>query len=97
MNTNNVWPTLALSVTEASDEPLHGQLTRQIRPRILSGSLDVGAVLPSIRKLARSHRVSVITVQRTYDDLERDGLIEARRGKGLLRAFSLGRRKTNAG
>ena len=75
---------LVLHVSDTSDEPLHLQLNRQIRARILSGALMDGEPLPSIRGLARSERVSVITVQRAYDDLERDGLIRARRGKGFF-------------
>ena len=75
---------VVLSVSDASDEPLHSQLTRQLRAKILSGTLTDGQSLPSIRAMARAQRVSVITVQRAYDDLERDGLIHARRGKGFF-------------
>ena len=63
---------VVLSVSDASDEPLHSQLTRQIRAKILRGTLTDRQSLPSIRALARAQRVSVITVQRAYDDLERD-------------------------
>ena len=75
---------LLLNLTDLSDEPLHGQISRQIRARILAGGLADGEGLPSIRGLARESRVSVITVQRAYDDLEREGLIHARRGKGFF-------------
>lgn len=75
---------MLLQLTEVSDEPLHGQISRQIRARILAGDLEDGESLPSIRGLAREARVSVITVQRAYDDLGREGLIEARRGKGFF-------------
>src|SRR5262245_27796446 len=48
-------------------------------------SRDVaGATLPSIRGLAADQRVSVITVQRAYESLEREGLIHSRRGKGFF-------------
>ncbi|MCB0292809.1 MAG: GntR family transcriptional regulator, partial [Calditrichaeota bacterium] len=43
-----------------------------------------GDNLPSIRGLARDQRVSVITVQRAYEYLEREGLIHSRRGKGFF-------------
>jgi GntR family transcriptional regulator len=72
-----------LNLSELSDEPLHAQLSRQIRAKILSRDLTDGDPLPSIRGLAREQRVSVITVQRAYDDLEREGLVQARRGKGF--------------
>jgi GntR family transcriptional regulator len=74
---------MILSLTELSDEPLHAQISRQIRAKILSDDLAGGDALPSIRGLAREQRVSVITVQRAYDDLEREGLVRSRRGKGF--------------
>jgi GntR family transcriptional regulator len=72
-----------LNLTELSDEPLHAQVSRQIRAKILSKDMAGGDALPSIRRLARDQRISVITVQRAYDDLEREGLVQSRRGKGF--------------
>jgi GntR family transcriptional regulator len=72
-----------LNLSELSDEPLHAQISRQIRAKILSEALADGDALPSIRGMAKEQRVSVITVQRAYDDLEREGLIRSRRGKGF--------------
>lgn len=74
---------MILNLSEHSDEPLHAQISRQIRAKILAGDLDGGDALPSIRGLAKDQRVSVITVQRAYDDLEREGLVRSRRGKGF--------------
>ena len=75
---------MLLSLNEQSSEPLHGQISRQIRARILASRLAAGQGLPSIRELARDQRISVITVQRAYSDLEREGLIHARPGKGFF-------------
>jgi GntR family transcriptional regulator len=75
---------MLLNLTDVSDEPLQSQITRQIRAKILAGDLAAGEILPSIRALARESRVSVITVQRGYEDLEREGLIHSRRGKGFF-------------
>jgi GntR family transcriptional regulator len=72
-----------LNLSELSDEPLHAQMSRQIRAKILTEDLPGGEGLPSIRRLAKEQRVSVITVQRAYDDLEREGLLHSRRGKGF--------------
>jgi GntR family transcriptional regulator len=72
-----------LNLSELSDEPLYAQVSRQIRAKILSEDLSDGEPLPSIRRLAKEQRVSVITVQRAYDDLEREGLLRSRRGKGF--------------
>ncbi len=84
---------MILNLTELSDEPLYAQISRQIRAKILSQDLAGGAGLPSIRGLAREQRVSVITVQRAYDDLEREGLLRSRRGKGFWVAPIPRRRK----
>jgi GntR family transcriptional regulator len=86
-----------LNLSDLSDEPLHAQISRQIRAKILAGDLDGGDALPSIRGLAKGQRVSVITVQRAYDDLEREGLVQSRRGKGFWVApLPNGRKNTMA-
>jgi GntR family transcriptional regulator len=75
---------MLLNLTDLSDEPLQSQISRQLRAKILAGEVPAGEVLPSIRALARQTRVSVITVQRGYEALEREGLIHSRRGKGFF-------------
>lgn len=75
---------MLLHLSELAPEPLHQQLSRQLRARILARELLDGELLPSIRALARDHRVSVITVQRAYEDLEREGLLVSRPGKGFF-------------
>jgi DNA-binding transcriptional regulator YhcF (GntR family) len=75
---------MLLSLTDLSSETLQSQIVRQVRARILAGELTAGSDLPSIRELARAQRVSVITVQRAYETLLREGLIHARRGKGFF-------------
>lgn len=75
---------MLLNLTDLSDEPLQSQIARQIRAKILNGELAADASLPSIRELARQTKVSVITVQRAYEALERDGLIHARRARGFF-------------
>ncbi len=75
---------MLLNLSDNSSETLQGQLTRQIRGLILNGDLEAGAELPSIRGLAGDQKVSVITVQRAYEALERERLIQARRGRGFF-------------
>ena len=48
----------------------------------MSGELAAGAPLPSMRELAKSTRVSVITVKAAYENLQRDGFIETTIGRG---------------
>lgn len=88
---------MILNLSELSDEPLHAQISRQIRAKILTEDLAGDDALPSIRVLAREQRVSVITVQRAYDDLERAGLVRSRRGKGFwVTPIPQGRKQTMA-
>lgn len=75
---------MILNLSDLSDEPLQSQIYRQVRAMILANELDAGTMLPSIRGLAREQKVSVITVQRGYEMLEREGLIVSRRGKGFF-------------
>ena len=75
---------MLLNLTDLSAEPLQSQIVRQVRAKILTGELTTGSDLPSIRRQAREQRISVITVQRAYETLERQGLIHSRRGKGFF-------------
>ena len=75
---------MLLNLTDLSDEPLQSQIIRQVRAKILAGNLEAGTSIPSIRALAKNQKVSVITVQRAYESLMREGLIHSRRGKGFF-------------
>jgi GntR family transcriptional regulator len=58
------------------------QIMEQIRARIAAGDWPAGRELPSIRALAAALSVSVITIKRAYLDLESEGVIVTRHGKG---------------
>lgn len=79
-----------LLISQADPRPMYLQLVEQIRHRIAIGDWPPGHELPSIRALAAAVRVSVITVKRAYLDLERDGVIATRQGKGSFVADSAG-------
>jgi GntR family transcriptional regulator len=64
------------------------QIIEQIKLKIVSGDWPAGQSLPSIRELAASTKVSVITVKRAYFELEREGVIVTRQGKGSFVAES---------
>ena len=72
----------ALTVSQADRRPMYLQLMEQIRRRIAVGDWPPGQELPSIRALAVEVGVSVITVKRAYFELERNGVIVTRQGKG---------------
>lgn len=71
-------------ISNQSGKPIYEQIGSQVRAMILTGELEEGALLPSMRALARDLRISVITTKRAYDDLERDGFIETIPGKGCF-------------
>ena len=63
-------------------KPIYEQITTQVKAMIISGELKAGDAIPSMRALAKSIHVSVITVQRAYEELQRDGFIETTVGRG---------------
>ena len=71
-------------LSSSSDKPIYEQITSQIKERIMIGELKPGEAMPSMRKLAKSLHVSVITTQRAYDDLQRDGFIITVPAKGTF-------------
>ena len=71
-----------LSVSLTSGEPIYMQLKEQIKNQVLAGQLRDGEPLPSIRGLAQSLNISVITTKRAYDELEQEGLVVSVAGKG---------------
>lgn len=71
-----------IQIRNSSDEPIYLQIKNQIKAQILSGELQAGEQLPSIRFLAKELRVSMITAKRAFDELELDGFIHSVQGKG---------------
>ncbi|HIT45114.1 MAG TPA: GntR family transcriptional regulator [Candidatus Aphodovivens excrementavium] len=69
-------------ISNASDKPIYEQIVVQMKDLILSGELEEGQQLPSIRALASDLRISVITTKRAYAELETQGFIETVQGKG---------------
>lgn len=75
---------LNLIISNSSGKPIYEQITAQIKNSILSGELQEGEALPSMRALAKDLRISVITTKRAYEDLERDGFVVTVAGKGCF-------------
>ena len=73
---------LEIVVSNKASRPLYEQIVSQIKTQIMSGELKAGEALPSIRALAKSLQISVLTVQKAYDSLQEDGFIETTAGKG---------------
>ena len=75
---------MELIIRNTTNQPIYDQIYTQIKALILSGALQPGTALPSIRALAKDLRISVITTKRAYEDLERDGFLENVPGKGCF-------------
>ncbi len=79
-----------LTISQADPRPMYLQIKEQIRHRIAVGDWKPGQEVPSIRALAIDLRVSVITIKRTYAELEGEGVIVTRHGKGSFVAEAEG-------
>jgi GntR family transcriptional regulator len=73
-----------LSVSLTSGDPIYLQIKEQIKKQIITGLLKEGELLPSIRSLAQTLKISVITTKRAYDELEQEGLVTSVSGKGTF-------------
>lgn len=76
------WQRVEIIISNNANKPIYEQITSQIKAMIMSGELQAGDAIPSMRALAKSIHVSVITVQKAYEDLQRDGFIETTVGRG---------------
>jgi GntR family transcriptional regulator len=75
---------MKILLSNASTAPIYDQIAQQIQDQIVGGQLGGGHALPSIRKLAKELRVSVITTKRAYEELEKGGFIHTVAGKGCF-------------
>ena len=73
---------MEIIISSNTSKPIYEQITSQIKAMIMSGELQTGDPIPCMRSLAKSIHVSVITVQKAYEDLQRDGFIETTVGRG---------------
>lgn len=71
-----------LIINHVSSVPVYEQIARQVRNKISNGELTEEMMLPSVRELARNAKVSMLTVKKAYDCLQKDGLIITVQGKG---------------
>src|SRR5215475_7969690 len=72
----------AFAISQSDKRPMYLQIMEQIKQRVAIGDWTEGQPIPSIRQLAVDLQVSVITVKRAYLELEREGVITTKHGKG---------------
>ena len=75
---------LYIVLSNSSDLPIYEQIKEQVKTRILSGELSENEMLPSLRQLAKDLKISVLTTTRAYNELEEEGFITSRQGKGFF-------------
>lgn len=75
---------LQLSILNNSDTPIYRQLYDQIAFQVIRGELTGGYCLPPIRQVALQLGISVISIKRAWDELERDGIITTMVGRGCF-------------
>lgn len=71
-------------IENTSDKPIYQQLFEQISGQILRGDLEKDYSLPPIRTAAKELRISIITVKKAWEALERQGFIYTMAGKGCF-------------
>ena len=76
-----------LSILNTSDTPIYRQLYDQIAFQVIRGELSGGYCLPPIRALAGQLGISVISIKRAWEELERDGFIHTMVGRGCFVAY----------
>lgn len=70
-------------ISNSSPLPIYEQIKEQVKAQILAGELVEDEMLPSLRQLARDLKISVLTTTRAYNELEQEGFITSRQGKGF--------------
>ena len=71
-------------LSNSSDLPIYEQIKEQVKTQILSGELSENEMLPSLRQLAKDLKISVLNTTRAYNELEEEGFITSRQGKGFF-------------
>src|SRR5579859_3658850 len=94
--TNNPKSWMLGPISPAAEGTLYQQIVERLKREVSEGRLKPGTALPSFRQLAQNLLVSVITVKRAYEELEREGIIFRRQGLGTFVAEQ-GHDRTRAG
>jgi len=75
---------LSNRIAPDSHVPIYLQIVEYLRSSIAAGVYRSGEALPSLRALALELKVNPNTVQRAYEEMDRQGLIRSRRGIGMF-------------
>ena len=75
---------MEIIIDRKSIKPIYEQVVEQIKDQVLSGELKPGDSVSSVRALAGELKIGALTVQKAYDILQKDGIIESVVGKGTI-------------
>ncbi len=75
---------MKLILSNISGVPIYEQIKQQVKSAIMSGDLQTGETLPSLRTLAKELKISVLTVTRAYTELEQEGFVKNIQGRGCF-------------
>lgn len=75
---------MKIVICNSSPVPIYEQIKNAIVNQIMSGELEEGSALPSIRSLALDIKISVMTIKKAYDELEKEGYLVSVQGKGTF-------------
>ena len=75
---------MRIIISNSSSTPIYEQIKNAIINQIMDGELKEDEALPSIRALAQDIKISVMTIKKAYDELESEGYIVSRQGKGTF-------------
>ncbi len=75
---------MRMIISNSSPIPIYEQIKNSIIEQIMNDELKEDEAIPSIRNLASEIKISVMTIKKAYDELERDGYIISRQGKGTF-------------
>ncbi|MBQ6477970.1 MAG: GntR family transcriptional regulator [Erysipelotrichaceae bacterium] len=73
---------MKMIISNSSSVPIYQQIKKCIIEQIMNGDLKEDEAIPSIRNLAQDIKISVMTIKKAYDELEQEGYIISRQGKG---------------
>lgn len=75
---------MKMIISNNSSIPIYEQIKNSIIEQILNNELESDEILPSIRNLSQEIKISVMTIKKAYDELEQEGYIISRQGKGTF-------------
>ncbi len=75
---------MRMIISNSSPIPIYEQIKNSIIEQIMNDELKENEAIPSIRNLASDIKISVMTIKKAYDELEREGYIISRQGKGTF-------------